>query len=170
MTAHVAHTPGPWQVIGGKCLAGVIAPSCQIYLHDARPDMFHSLPRWQATATRIVTCVNAMEGLSNEQVAALRSERDKLEAEINRRKGDPSTRLHNLCEAIAEEAHESAYSREEWERIDAENAKLRADVAALRKSHADLLEALEVLIEAPTFGAYREQASAAISAAKEIAK
>lgn len=46
-------TPGPWKAIGGKCLAGVVAPDCQIYLHDARPDMFFSLPRWQATASYI---------------------------------------------------------------------------------------------------------------------
>lgn len=62
----------------------------------------------------------------------------RLTAELNRRKGDPSTRLHNLCEAIAEEADGSEFSREEWERIDAENAALRGRVAKL-----------EALINAP---------------------
>jgi hypothetical protein len=49
-----------------------------------------------------------------------------LDTEINRRKGDPRTRLHNLCEGIARDADGSEWSREEWERIDAENAELRA--------------------------------------------
>ena len=47
-----------------------------------------------------------------------------LEAELDRRKGDSVTRLHNICEGIGEEADKSAFSREEWDRIDKENLRL----------------------------------------------
>lgn len=60
-------------------------------------------------------------------------------AELERRKEDPRTRLHNLCEAIAAEADGSEFSREEWDRIDTENATLRA-------SHQRLKEALTRLM------------------------
>jgi hypothetical protein len=88
----------------------------------------------------------ATVGLTKDNTLDLYCERDMtplvdaMFAEIDRRKGDPSTRLHNLCEAIAEEADGSEFSREEWERIDAENVKLRA-------SKADLLAALTMLLD-----------------------
>lgn len=59
-------------------------------------------------------------------------ELDENLAELERRKEDPRTRLHNLCEAIAAEADGSEFSREEWDRIDTENAALRAERDALK--------------------------------------
>lgn len=71
------------------------------------------------------------------EVSATLNAGDTLAAELERRnKEDPRTRLHNLCEAISTERDGSEFSREEWERIDAENA-------ALRTSHAELVKALE---------------------------
>lgn len=59
--------------------------------------------------------------------AALRAELD-----LRRKSGSAVDRLHNLCEGIAESADGSEWSREEWERIDAENAELRAAVERVR--------------------------------------
>ena len=60
-----------------------------------------------------------------ERFAAERRKVEALEAEIalRRKSGSAVDRLHNLCEGIAESADGSEWSREEWERIDAENAK-----------------------------------------------
>ena len=68
--------------------------------------------------------------------AALAAERRKvaeLEAELalRRKSGSAVDRLHNLYEGIAADADGSEWSREEWERIDAENADLRRKVAEL---------------------------------------
>lgn len=69
-----------------------------------------------------------------EQLAAAIAERDALSrqlseavGELNRRKGDAATRLHNICENLSEQANESPFTREEWERIDAENVALRRE-------------------------------------------
>lgn len=40
-------------------------------------------------------------------------------------KGNAVERLHNLCDAIEKDRDGSEFSREEWERIDAENLQLR---------------------------------------------
>jgi hypothetical protein len=61
----------------------------------------------------------------------LLAERNSLETELSLRKrsGSASERLHNLCEGISKDADGSEWSREEWERLDAENASLRAQIA-----------------------------------------
>jgi hypothetical protein len=77
------HTSEPWQWYwrqeDGEANCGV--------LYEERPGMAHSVCRapryekeeqWEANAARIVACVNAMEGLTNEQVAELRASRDEL--------------------------------------------------------------------------------------------
>lgn len=61
-----------------------------------------------------------------DEIERLQKEVQALTLEIDRRKGDPSTRLHNICEAVSAEADSSVFSREEWDRIDAENVALRA--------------------------------------------
>jgi hypothetical protein len=57
----------------------------------------------------------------------------ELEAELalRRKSGSATDRLHNICEGISRDADGSEWSREEWERIDAENASLRKQVAEL---------------------------------------
>lgn len=47
-----------------------------------------------------------------------------LKNELSKRKGDPTTRLHNLCAALEADRDGSEFSREEWDRIDAENVSL----------------------------------------------
>lgn len=56
-----------------------------------------------------------------------------LEAERDARKGSPSERLHNICDGLAEAADESPFSREEWDRLDAEVVRLTAENADLRE-------------------------------------
>lgn len=65
------------------------------------------------------------------ECSTLRAENVTLRKELNRRKGDPVTRLHNICEGIGEEADASAFSRGEWDRIDTENQDLRKEVKVL---------------------------------------
>jgi hypothetical protein len=64
--------------------------------------------------------------------AADEIERLRAELELRRKSGSAVDRLHNLCEGIADDADGSEWSREEWERIDAENTRLRAENDALR--------------------------------------
>ncbi len=70
--------------------------------------------------------------------AALRAELD-----LRRKSGSAVDRLHNLCEGIAESADGSEWSREEWERIDAENAELRAAVERVRGVLRRVVEAYD---------------------------
>jgi chromosome segregation ATPase len=60
----------------------------------------------------------------------LEAEIEHLDAEINRRKGDPRTRLHNLCEGLERDKHDSPYSAESWDQLTEENNQLRRDLTA----------------------------------------
>lgn len=40
-----------------------------------------------------------------------------------------SQRFHNLCAALEEQAKESPFTREEWELVDKETAKLKSELA-----------------------------------------
>ena len=60
------------------------------------------------------------------QIAALTAE-----LELRRKSGSASDRLHNLCEGISRDADGSEWSREEWERLDAEMLALKAANKAL---------------------------------------
>lgn len=96
------HTPGPWKTRESWCGNGV-----EIYAHDpaikkpciptelASVDDSHD--EWKANTTRIVTCVNAMEGLTNAQVAGLRKSHAELVAEMSK---------------LADDAEQAAF--EEW--------------------------------------------------------
>lgn len=55
---------------------------------------------------------------------------------MSERETNPVERLHNICDALSEQMEGSAFSREEWDRIDAENAELRREVEVLRKDAA----------------------------------
>ena len=57
----------------------------------------------------------------------------KAELELRRKSGSASDRLHNLCEGIAADADGSEWSREEWERIDAETVRLKNELAAVKR-------------------------------------
>lgn len=80
-----------------------------------------------------------------EHAAEIGAEIEALRAELEHRRksGSASDRLHNLCESIAADADGSEFSREEWDRIDAENVALRAEV----ERHKDLLQAVEWLLD-----------------------
>ncbi len=65
-------------------------------------------------------------------------ERDAARAEINRRKGDPITRLHNLTEGC--EQTSGAYDADEFHRLDDEIKRLQRQLANARE-RADAAEA-----------------------------
>jgi len=103
-----------------------------------------------------------------ERCLALEVERDALKAELElrRKSGSASDRLHNLVQGIAEDADGSEWSREEWERLDAENAALREQVRVLRYALNAMLTHMgmdEDDWNKPTY----DQARAALAATKE---
>lgn len=64
-------------------------------------------------------------------VEAYEDKLDRLREELTARRMLPSERLHNICEAIQAESDGSAFSREEWSRLDAENKTLRSELGSL---------------------------------------
>ena len=44
----------------------------------------------------------------------------------------PTTRLHNLCDGLSEDADESPFTREEWERIDKQTVEHIRQMALMR--------------------------------------
>lgn len=91
--------------------------------------------------------IRHMSGTSGEwdawQACAERKDRRIAELEgeltLRRKSGSATDRLHNICEGISRDADGSEWSREEWERLDAENAALRKQVTALRGATTMLL-------------------------------
>lgn len=63
----------------------------------------------------------------------MRPSQEEVELELARRKGDPCTRLHNICQALQDEKNGSTYGPEEWDRLSGENDDLRAQLAAAQK-------------------------------------
>lgn len=62
-------------------------------------------------------------------LSAARRELTELKAELKDRADKSSVeRLHNLCHAIETERDGSEFSKEEWDRIDAENLRLRNEL------------------------------------------
>lgn len=106
------HTPGPWHFFGTYADYEVRTPS----------------------GTLVAVIRDPQDGRLIASAPDLAAEVERLRAELDlrRKSGSAVDRLHNLCDAIAESADGSAWSREEWERIDAENAELHRKVEALR--------------------------------------
>jgi len=73
-----------------------------------------------------------------------RARADALQAELDlrRKSGSAVERLHNLCEGIAADADGSEFSREEWDRIDAENLDLRKRADALEAALREIVDRL----------------------------
>ena len=67
------------------------------------------------------------------ELLALKIRALEAEGELKRRNQSASDRLHNICRAIEKEADGSAFSREEWNRLDAENSTLHAEIRELKK-------------------------------------
>jgi len=90
-----------------------------------------------------------LEGLHGMSIELKKAEqdRDALREELSRRKGDPVTRLHNLCEGIAHDADGSEWSTEEWERIDKENSELKKERDELRAEIANVKHILSCIDE-----------------------
>lgn len=114
-------------------LGALAAPSCLCCGHQTHP-VTRPIAVQHMELPAIAICKPCKDAsvVRESALASLIAERDALRAEVDRRKGDPCTRLHNLCEAIEEEAASSVFSREEWDRIDAENVELRTDAQRYR--------------------------------------
>ena len=76
-----------------------------------------------------------------ERIAEQMARADKAEAELalRRKSGSAVDRLHNLVEGISKDADGSEWSREEWERIDAETVRLQNENRELREKYDSLL-------------------------------
>jgi len=77
----------------------------------------------------------------------LLNECSRLRAIVERNKTSATHRLHNLCDGLAEDADQSPFTREEWDRIDRQTLHMRkqlreiADAAARGLKHIDDLSA-----------------------------
>jgi hypothetical protein len=67
------------------------------------------------------------------EIARLTAERDAAVAELKlrRKSGSASDRLHNLIEGLSKDADGSEWSREEWERLDADMLVQKQRIKAL---------------------------------------
>lgn len=91
--------------------------------------------------------IEQLEYENNELRAKLEAaERDSLA----RNKIDPVTRLHNLCDAIAEQRHESPYTADQIDLLDAENKELREKLKAAEAAAAKAREDFKVANNAAT--------------------
>jgi uncharacterized small protein (DUF1192 family) len=77
------------------------------------------------------------------RVSELRAQVAELKAEAEKRNESASDRLHNICQAISEQADESPFSREEWERLDALTVEQGKRIAALEVERDALKERLD---------------------------
>ena len=85
--------------------------------------------------TRILTAARSAQGMADE-LADLKRERQARNAI------DPSTRLHNLCDALAENRGDSPYTQEAW---DAQDAAYRAKCDELARVRGALRNVLDHL-------------------------
>jgi len=53
---------------------------------------------------------------------------------------DPVKRLHNLCDFLEEQKHESPYSSESWDELQAENNRLITELSVSVKERKQLVE------------------------------
>jgi len=83
-------------------------------------------------------------------IEALQSELARVTAELDlrRKSGSASDRLHNLCEGISYDADGSEWSREEWERLDAEMLEQRKRIKALKAARDATVAALRDTVAA----------------------
>jgi hypothetical protein len=87
-------------------------------------DLVRRLDGWLANDPEVL---DTPSKLIREAVTVLAQQAAELA--LRRKSGSATERLHNLCEGIAADADGSEWSREEWERIDAENLRLRNEIA-----------------------------------------
>lgn len=79
----------------------------------------------------------------------LLDEIERLRAIVARNKASATHRLHNICDGLSEDADESPFTREEWDRIDRQTVHMQkqlreiADAAARGLKHVDDLSALQ---------------------------
>lgn len=88
----------------------------------------------------------------------LTDQRRAHETKAPRRELSATERLHNICDALNEQADESPFTREEWERIDKETARMQKELGKLR-SQVDRLDGLWKLVEENRHGVYDETAA-----------
>lgn len=96
-------------------------------------------PHSEANAKLITFALNNL-GLLVDEI-------ERLRAIVARNKTSAVHRLHNLCDGLSEDADQSPFTREEWERIDRQTVHMQnqlrqiADLAARGLKHVDDLEA-----------------------------
>mgnify|MGYP006921307485 CR=1 FL=1 len=83
---------------------------------------------------------DALLSAAEERDQAVRERDDLLNEKKARSAIDPVTRLHNLCDALAESRGESPYDQESWDLADESNRLLQAE-RDREKGRADALQA-----------------------------
>lgn len=98
-------------------------------------------PHSEANARLITFALNNLGKLVDEV--------ERLRAIVARNETSATHRLHNLCDGLAEDADESPFTREEWDRVDRQTTHMQnqlrsiADLAARGLKHVDDLSALD---------------------------
>jgi hypothetical protein len=87
---------------------------------------------WRTIASARMSYGTSLQIWQAAYQAGVLAERDALTAELRLRNKSASDRLHNICRALEDECDGSAFSREEWDRIDAENTSLTVENNSLR--------------------------------------
>ena len=104
----------------------------------------------------------------------------ELETELDVRKGDPVTRLHNLCRGLEASSVDNPYSQEEWDEVDKEIVRLKKQVRDLEGELNRLKDALVTAIGSPkdrdrmdeaipcVMASYRQRGTRALSRVEEL--
>lgn len=147
-------TKGPWKLFSLNGVIGVVAAAMKEVIKWTGFDGSDFPRQREANATFIARCREAVPALIS-HVRSLADEVERLTREINRRKGNPVTRLHNLCEGLEDV---EPYGLEEWNRIDTENADLRKRAELAEAERNALLRVARAVEQARGSGA-RSQGS-----------
>lgn len=82
-----------------------------------------------------------------EGIAAMRRERDDLRNEkLARSQIDPVTRLHNLCDGLAESRRESPFDKASWDLADEQNRELQWRIASVEAERDALQRDLDAAL------------------------
>jgi hypothetical protein len=115
---------------------------CDFSIPEPRPtpQASNDVPDWGAVVTEMGERFTSGNAVPVERAMIRRVEWESVLQRLHEALPDETTtprtlsateRLHNICDALSEQADESPYTREEWERIDAQTVAVQNAARAL---------------------------------------